>query len=154
MSEKFSNWVLRWRVAIILATVLIVAGIATGARFIQFSNDYRVYFSADNPQLLAFEALQNVYSKTDNVLFAIAPQDGQVFSRKTLANVGSDREQDVVGLGIDVLQGVEGQQLRVVGAEIYAVIVTELNKACTGRDPGNYQNRGQDDRHAPAQNPV
>ena len=87
MSEKFSNWVLHWRVAIILATVLIVAGIATGARFIQFSNDYRVYFSADNPQLLAFEALQNVYTKTDNVLFAIAPQDGQVFSRKTLASV-------------------------------------------------------------------
>ena len=87
MSEKFSNWVLRWRVAIILATVLIVAGIASGARFIQFSNDYRVYFSADNPQLLAFEALQNVYSKTDNVLFAIAPQDGQVFSPKTLASV-------------------------------------------------------------------
>ena len=87
MSEKFSNWVLRWRVAIILATVLVVAGIASGARFIQFSNDYRVYFSTDNPQLLAFEALQNVYAKTDNILFAMAPKDGQVFTRKTLESV-------------------------------------------------------------------
>jgi len=87
MSETFSNWVLRWRVAIILTTVLGVALLASGARFIKFSNDYRVYFSEDNPQLQAFEALQNVYTKTDNILFAIAPRDGQVFSAKTLASV-------------------------------------------------------------------
>ena len=87
MSETFSNWVLRWRVAIILTTVLAVLLIASGARFIKFSNDYRVYFSEDNPQLQAFEALQNVYTKTDNVLFAIAPKDRQVFTGKTLASV-------------------------------------------------------------------
>ena len=87
MGETFSHWVIRWRVAILLVSVVLVVAVASGARYIEFSNDYRAYFSEDNPQLQAFEALQNVYSKTDNVLFAIAPKDGQVFSRKTLANV-------------------------------------------------------------------
>lgn len=87
MGETFSHWVIRWRVAILLASAVLVVAVASGARYIEFSNDYRVYFSEDNPQLKAFEALQNVYSKTDNVLFAVAPRDGQVFSRTTLASV-------------------------------------------------------------------
>jgi hypothetical protein len=87
MGEIFPNWVIRWRVAILLASALLVVVVVSGVRYIEFSNDYRVYFSEDNPQLKTFEALQNVYSKTDNVLFAVAPKDGQVFSRKTLASV-------------------------------------------------------------------
>jgi uncharacterized protein len=87
MGETFSHWVIRWRATILLVSAVLVVAVASGARYIEFSNDYRVYFSEDNPQLKAFEALQNVYSKTDNVLFAVAPKDGQVFSRKTLASV-------------------------------------------------------------------
>jgi hypothetical protein len=87
MGETFSHWVIRWRAAILLATAVLVVSVASGARFIEFSNDYRVYFSEDNPQLKAFEALQNVYAKTDNVLFAVAPKDGAVFTHKTLASV-------------------------------------------------------------------
>jgi predicted RND superfamily exporter protein len=87
MSEALSAWVIRWRVAILVATVLIVGLFAYGGRYLQFSNDYRVYFSEDNPQLQAFEALQNMYAKTDNVLIALAPKDGKVFTRETLAAV-------------------------------------------------------------------
>ena len=87
MGETFTYWVIRWRVAILLATVVLVIAVAAGARHIGFSNDYRVFFSEDNPQLRAFETLQNVYAKTDNVVFALAPRDGKVFSRTTLENV-------------------------------------------------------------------
>ena len=87
MGETFTHWVIRWRMPILLATVVLVIAVAAGARHIGFSNDYRVFFSEDNPQLRAFETLQNVYAKTDNVVFALAPRDGQVFSRTTLENV-------------------------------------------------------------------
>lgn len=87
MGETFTYWVIRWRMAILLTTVVLVIAVAAGARHIGFSNDYRVFFSEDNPQLRAFETLQNVYSKTDNLVFALAPRDGQVFSRTTLENV-------------------------------------------------------------------
>jgi len=66
---------------------LVVAFAASGARNLGFSTDYRVFFSKDNPQLQAFERLQNIYTKNDNILFAIAPRKGDIFSRHTLAIV-------------------------------------------------------------------
>jgi predicted RND superfamily exporter protein len=49
-----------------------------------FKTDYRNFFSEGNPQLLAFEELQNVYSKNDNLLIAIEPKSGNVFEPNTL----------------------------------------------------------------------
>ncbi len=81
----FGVWVIRFRWWIVLATLLIVFIAASGGRFLGFSTDYRVFFSKDNPQLLAFETLQNTYTKNDNVMFAVEPKDGKVFTRQTLA---------------------------------------------------------------------
>lgn len=83
----YGEWILRWRVPILLACLALVALAASGGRFITFKTDYRVFFSADNPQLKAFEQLQNTYTKTDNVLFAIAPKDGNVFTPETLESI-------------------------------------------------------------------
>jgi predicted RND superfamily exporter protein len=74
-----------WR--ILLLTLLVVMSTGSGGRFIEFTNDYRVFFSDDNPELQAFEAMQNIYTKTDNVLFVVAPENGNVFSAETLALV-------------------------------------------------------------------
>jgi len=81
----FGEWVIRYRWPIILATLLFVVAAASGARFLDFSSDYRVFFSKENPQLKAFDALQNTYTKNDNVMIALAPKNGQVFTRETLA---------------------------------------------------------------------
>ncbi len=75
----------RWWV--IAACVLGALAAGSGMRFLEFSNNYRVFFSPENPELQAFEQLQNVYTKSDNVLFVVAPKDGQVFTRQTLATV-------------------------------------------------------------------
>lgn len=74
-----------WRV--LLLTLIIVLFAGSGGRFIEFTNDYRVFFSDDNPELRAFDAMQNIYTKTDNVLFVIAPENGDVFTTETLALV-------------------------------------------------------------------
>jgi len=79
--------IVRWRWAIIAATVVTVLAAGSGLRFIEFSNNYRVFFSPENPQLQAFEQLQNIYTKSDNVLLVVAPKDGRVFTRDTLATV-------------------------------------------------------------------
>ena len=83
----FYNGILRWRWWIIAVTVALVVAAGSGARFLEFSNNYRVFFSSDNPQLQAFEQLQNVYTKSDNVLIVVAPKDGRVFTPRTLATV-------------------------------------------------------------------
>ena len=85
--EQFGRMVVRLRWPIILASVIMVFATASGGRLLEFTTDYRVFFSADNPQLVAFETLQNTYAKNDNVLFALAPRDGKVFTTSTLAAV-------------------------------------------------------------------
>ena len=73
----------RWRV--LLVPVLLVAAIGTGVARLTMNADYKVFFSKENPQLAAFDALQNTYTKDDNILIALEPADGNVFSRETLA---------------------------------------------------------------------
>jgi predicted RND superfamily exporter protein len=75
---------MRWRWIAFFSVFALVAVAASGARLLSFSNDYRIFFSAENPQLLAFENLQNTYTKSDNVLFVVAPADGNVYSVETL----------------------------------------------------------------------
>ena len=73
----YGEGVIRFRWWIILATLLFVVAAASGARFLEFSSDYRVFFSKKNPQMQAFDALQNTYTKNDNVMIALAPKDGR-----------------------------------------------------------------------------
>lgn len=87
MRKAFFDSVIRLRWLVILCTLLLVAAIGSGGRFLVFSNDYRMFFSEENPQLRAFEALQDTYTKNDNVLFVVAPKDGRVFTRETLSTV-------------------------------------------------------------------
>ena len=83
----YSKFVIRWRWVVIPLVIAFVALAGSGARFIKFDNDYRYFFSKENPQLIAFEALQNIYTKNDNVLFVLEPKDGDVFTSQTLAAV-------------------------------------------------------------------
>lgn len=85
MALRFARFVIRWRYAIIVLTLLFSALALSGIRLLEFTNDYRVYFGKDNPQLAAFEKLQDIYTKNDNVFFMLAPRDAQVFTRDTLA---------------------------------------------------------------------
>ena len=59
----------------------------SGVRFLRMETAYRVFFGKDNPQLKAFDAVQDIYTKNDNILFVVAPDDGEVFTRQTLAAV-------------------------------------------------------------------
>ncbi|NQW01162.1 MAG: MMPL family transporter [Rhodospirillales bacterium] len=83
----FAEWVLKWRWLLIIATLLVAFSAASGARFLGFSTDYRVFFSDDNPQLSAFENLQKIYTKDDNIQFVIKPYAGDVFTPELLTAV-------------------------------------------------------------------
>lgn len=71
----------------LILTLPIVGLLSLGARDLGFKNDYRVYFSKENPQLQAFEAIQDTYSKSDNVMFVVEPEQGDVFNNNTLQAV-------------------------------------------------------------------
>jgi uncharacterized protein len=83
-AAAFGVWVVRWRWPVLLLSVAFALASGFGAQKLAFNNDYRVFFSDENPELQAFEELQRTYTKIDNVLFAVAPQDGQVFTPQIL----------------------------------------------------------------------
>ena len=87
MAKTYGEWLVRWKIPVLLVSLLLVALAGSGVRFLQFKTDYRMFFSEDNPQMQAFDQLQNTYTKTDNVLFVLAPKDGRVFTPETLASV-------------------------------------------------------------------
>ena len=86
-SINWGNWVVNNRLKTMLMTLALVLATAAGGQFLVFTNDYRVFFSGDDPHLLAFEALQDTYTKNDNVLFVVAPKDENVFTTDTLAAI-------------------------------------------------------------------
>ena len=61
--------------------------VAYGGKNLAVSNDYRNFFSEDNPELLAFEHLQDTFDKSDNVMLLVTPKDGKVFTNETLASI-------------------------------------------------------------------
>lgn len=93
MSERFFQSILDRRWLVIALSLMLTALVGSGLSRIKFSNDYRMFFSEDNPQLKAFEQLQNTYTKNDNVLFVIEPRDGRVFTRDTLSAVSELTKQ-------------------------------------------------------------
>lgn len=80
MRERLFRWVLNHPIWVLLLSVGFVVAAAMGAQKLVFKGDYRVFFSDENPQLTAYESMQKIYSKSDNVAFVIAPSDGKVFS--------------------------------------------------------------------------
>ncbi len=83
----YTNWVIRWRWTVLFLSLLAVVAAGSGVRFIGFSTDYRVFFSKDNPQLNAFEEIQDIYTKDDNILFVLKPREGDVFRPEVLSAV-------------------------------------------------------------------
>ncbi len=87
MNERYAAGILRYRWLVVIVTFLLVALAASGGRFLAFSSDYRVFFSDENPQLTAFEDLQDTYTKNDNILIVLEPKGGNVFTRDVYAAI-------------------------------------------------------------------
>jgi len=93
MIESYTRWIIRWRYLVVLVTIALTFAAASGGRFLGFSNDYRMFFGDENPQLLAFEKMQATFNKNDNVLFVITPKSGKVFTRETLTVIKDITEE-------------------------------------------------------------
>ena len=80
----YGRWLIRNRWLVLLLSVVVALVAASGVRYLTMNPDARVFFSEDNPHLLALEQLENTYVKTENLLFILVPRDGEVFTRDTL----------------------------------------------------------------------
>lgn len=85
--DRYISAVHHYRWLVVLLSFLVMVAFAAGARFITVSNDYRIMFSEDNPQFVAYKTLENTYTTANRALIAVAPRQGSVFNRKTLAAI-------------------------------------------------------------------
>ena len=84
---RLADLAIRRRWWMILGTLVLVVAAASGAGHLRFANNYRVFFSPENPELVAFDSLQETYTKSDNILFVLLPAEGDVFTASTLSAV-------------------------------------------------------------------
>lgn len=84
MATSFAELITKYRWWAILFSLAVVFGLGAGIKNLTFTNDYRVFFGPDNPQLVAFEGLQDTYSKNDNVMMVLVPKDGDAFSAQVV----------------------------------------------------------------------
>lgn len=84
---SLTRWVIRYRWLVLLLALAAAFLAGQGATKLAFSSNYRAFFSKANPELQAFEELQATYTKNDNFLFVLEPDDGEVFNADVLAAV-------------------------------------------------------------------
>ncbi len=84
---RLAQFVLNNRLLVISLSFILVGALSYGCSKLYPDSSYKAYFSEDNPELKAFEKLENTYTKNDNVIFVLAPKNKNVFTRETLSAV-------------------------------------------------------------------
>ncbi len=67
--------------------------ITFGIQNIYFRGDYKIFFAPDNPQMQAFEELQSIFGKNDNITIVVAPKNGDIFTHENLSAITEITEQ-------------------------------------------------------------
>lgn len=80
---NWAEFIIKYRWGVLLASILLVLIIASKGKM-EFDGDYHTYFSADNPELLAFDGLQQKYTKDDNAFIVLTAKNGNVFTKENL----------------------------------------------------------------------
>ena len=91
MSNSKNNWQTKYRALVTERPVTmlflglvftIICGLGLGG--LSQNPDNRIFFSEDDPNLVALEKLENTYTKNDNLFILVAPKKGNVFDPNVL----------------------------------------------------------------------
>ncbi|PCI36443.1 MAG: RND transporter [Elusimicrobia bacterium] len=81
---RYARAVIKYRWLAIGLSLAVTIAMGTGAQYLGFSTNYRVFFSKYNPQLESFERMQDIYTKADGILFVLVPDDGDALDADTV----------------------------------------------------------------------
>jgi predicted RND superfamily exporter protein len=85
MLENYIRWIIAHAKWLATLSVLTLLALSYGVTNLTFTSDFRAYFGPENPQLLAFENMEKVFSKQENVYFYIHAKEGDLFSNRGLS---------------------------------------------------------------------
>lgn len=81
---QFGEWVLKKRWLVLVGSIIATILLSWGGANLKFNNDYHVFFDEGDEQIEEYDALEEKFTKNENVLIAIAPRNGKVFTKETL----------------------------------------------------------------------
>ena len=86
-AKKWGEFVIKFKWPVLIFTLILAFGFGSGASKLGFDGDYHVFFTDENPELKAFDDLQDKYTKDDNVFIVLAPKNGEVFTKENLTAI-------------------------------------------------------------------
>lgn len=84
MIHTIATFLVRYRLPLFLASLALTVVLATGLAKIGYTVDYKVMFSSHNEYLESFENLQDTYTRVDNVVFILEPDNGNSLSAEAI----------------------------------------------------------------------
>ncbi|MGI9551958.1 MAG: efflux RND transporter permease subunit [Aurantibacter sp.] len=85
-AKRWARFVIRFKWPVLVLTLLLAVGLGSQGKM-EFDGDYHVFFSESNPELEAFDALQEKYTKDDNIVIVLAPENEDIFTRDNLVAI-------------------------------------------------------------------
>ncbi len=82
-TKKWAEFIIKFKWPVMFVTAVVAFGLASQGKM-EFDGDYHVFFSESNPELEAFDALQEKYTKDDNVILVLTPDNGDIFTKENL----------------------------------------------------------------------
>ncbi len=85
-AANWAKFVIKRKWLVLLFTIVLAFGLASKGNM-EFDGDYHVFFSESNPELEAFDALQEKFTKDDNVILVLTPSNKNVFTKENLTAI-------------------------------------------------------------------
>lgn len=85
-AKNWAQFVIKYKWPVFIGTLVLAMGLASQGKM-EFDGDYHVFFSESNPELEAFDALQDKYTKDDNVILALSPANENIFTKENLSAI-------------------------------------------------------------------
>ncbi|WP_298896905.1 MMPL family transporter [uncultured Psychroserpens sp.] len=85
-AKQWAEFVIKRKWYVLIASLILAMGLGSQGNM-EFDGDYHVFFSKSNPELEAFDALQEKYTKDDNVILVLSPSNKNVFTKDNLSAI-------------------------------------------------------------------
>ncbi len=85
-AKQWAQFVIKNKWLVLIGTLVLAMGLGSQGNM-EFDGDYHVFFSKSNPELEAFDALQEKYTKDDNVILVLSPSNKDVFTKDNLTAI-------------------------------------------------------------------
>ena len=88
--DRYGAFVTNNPIKVIVASLLVAVIAMLGAQNLRLTNDYRYFFTKENPYLTAFQELERTYSSPDTLLFVYQPKNGSKAVSREALNLAYD----------------------------------------------------------------